>query len=70
MTTDIHEAITELRKNIEIARIQLAGLAMAACPGPHRPTRRLDVMEPPWCSACGCTADGNQIKTVTRETAQ
>ncbi|GAA0528593.1 hypothetical protein GCM10010172_06480 [Paractinoplanes ferrugineus] len=63
MTAELLDAIAEMRKNINTAQMQLAAMVMTACPGPHRPTQHRD-RKPPWCSACGRTADGVQIQDV------
>lgn len=59
------DAITALRRSLEVTRIQLAAVVMTARPGPHRTAQRRD-RRPPWCAACGRTAEGEQIKEVDR----
>lgn len=59
-----HDAITEMTKTIWVAQIQLAGLILSVCPGPHRPVQHRD-HRPAWCRVCGYTTTGERFEPAS-----
>lgn len=54
------QAIAEMAEAVRIGRIQLAGLIMAVCPGPHRFVQHCDHRKP-WCRQCRYTETGELV---------
>lgn len=57
---ETHEAIEALARAIYISQIQLAGLILGACPGPHRIVQHRDPWVF-WCETCRYTTVGDRV---------
>ncbi len=58
--SNLADAINAQVAKVAAAQAVLQGLIAAACPGTHAPVQHRD-RKPPWCTACGYTAQGEQI---------